>query len=364
MSTPTRAAIADLPPYALADQGVPGAARVVQLAQNELGIDPSASAIAAAAAAVTDLNRYPDIDHFALRQAIATVHGLDPARLLCGAGSMELMGLLATVYCEPGVEVVVSQFGYKYFQVQCALAGAAIRAVPEPDLQVDIDAMGAAVGGRTRIVFLVDPNNPTGARLAPGALARLRDALPEEVLLVVDGAYGEFVADPDYDAGFGLVDAGRNVAVLRTFSKAYGLAGLRVGWLYGPGDVVAALAKARAPNSVTAPGLAAAEAAIKDRCHLGEVRAEVLALREAFRETALDIGLDALPSGGNFVLVRCPAGGPLAAAELYDGLKRRGILVRPMLSYGLPDHLRVTVGSRDDMDRLAAALQALADGAG
>ena len=359
MPTAPRTAVTKLPPYAYAERSVPGVARVIHLAQNELGIAPSPRAVAAARAAADQLTRYPDPDHDALRRAIAEVHGLNPERIVCGAGSMEIMGLLATVYCEAGTEVVVSQFGYKYFQVQCAIAGADVKVVPEPDLRADLDAMAAAVTGRTKIVFVVDPNNPTGARLAAGGLRRLRRLLPERVLLVVDGAYGEFVSDPSYDAGFDLVDAGENLVVLRTFSKAYGLAGLRVGWAYGPEDVVEALSRARAPNSVTTAGLAAAEAAIRDRGHLAAVKTEVIGLREALRETARSLGLTALPSDGNFVLLRCPADGPATADELFEGLKRSGILVRPMQSYGLADCLRVTVGSADEMAVLARALQRL-----
>lgn len=359
MPTQPRAAIANLPAYALADQRLPGVARVIQLGQNELGTAPSAKAMAAASASLADLNRYPDTDHLALRRAIAEVHGLDPGRILCGAGSMELMGLLATVYGEPGAEVVVSRFGYKYFEVQCALAGAAIKVAPEPEMRIDIEAVAAAVTERTRMVFVVDPNNPTGARLEKGALRRLRSRLPDPVLLVLDGAYAEFAPDSRYDSGFAMVDGGENLVVLRTFSKAYGLAALRVGWLYGPDDVVAAVSKARAPNSVTAPGLAAARAAVRDGAHLAAVTREVVTLREAFRQTARSLGLSAMPSGGNFVLIGCPDAKPIAARALDEGLRRSGIIVRPMHSYGLPEHFRVTIGSREDMEALADALHRL-----
>ena len=358
MSTPTRRAIANLPPYALADPMPPGVERVVRLDQNELGIDPSPRAVQAAAAAVEDLNRYPDIDHLCLRQAIAEVHALDPRLVLCGAGSMELMGLLAMVYCEPGVEVIVSQYGYKFFQVHCALAGATVKVVAEPAMRIDVEAIAEVVTDRTRIVFIVDPNNPTGARLEPGALRHLREALPDRVVLVLDSAYAEFVSDPDYDKGFGLVSEGKNLVVLRTFSKAYGLAALRVGWLYGPVEVVRALSAARHPNSVTATGLVAAEAAIKDRTYLETVRSEVAALREAFRNKVTSLGLTALPSSGNFVLIGCHET-IITANALYSGLRSKGILVRPMQSYGLDSYLRVTIGSASDMALLGETLDQL-----
>ena len=359
MPTAPRAALAGLPPYALAEQAAPGATRILQLAQNELAIDPSPRAVAAVRRSVDSLTRYPDPHHGALRRAIADIHGLRPDRIICGAGSMEIMGLLATVYCEAGTEVVVSQFGYKYFQLQCALAGAHVEVVPEPDLRADLDAMAAAAGARSKIVFVVDPNNPTGARLEAGGLRRLRRLLPDHVMLVVDGAYAEFVSDPTFDAGFDLVDAGENVVVLRTFSKAYGLAGLRVGWAYAPEAVVEILSRARAPNSVTAAGLAAAEAAVRDRENLAAVTGEVVRLREALRRTARSLGLEALPSDGNFVLLRCPGGEPGSAGRLFEGLKRSGIIVRPMQSYGLADCLRVTVGSDEEMAILASELRRL-----
>lgn len=358
MTTPTRAALAQLPPYALAEQDLPGIDRVIQLGQNELGAPPSPAAMDAVARAAM-LNRYPDADHLGLRRAIAKVHGLDPARIVCGAGSMELLGLIAAVYCEPGVEVVVSQYGYKFFQVQCSLAGAEVRAVPEPAMRTDIDAIAAAVNARTRLIFLVDPNNPTGARLAHGALRDLRARVPEHVMIMLDGAYAEFVGDQDYDDGFALVDAGANVVVMRTFSKAYGLAGLRVGWLYGPGDVVDALGRARAPNSITTPALAAAEAAMLDRRHLAGAVRDVVEERERFRAFATSCGLDPLPSDGNFVLLRCPQGGPITAPDLTEGLKRVGIITRPMQSYGLTDAIRVTIGAPEEMSALRDAMTSL-----
>jgi histidinol-phosphate aminotransferase len=348
--------VTQLPPYAFAERSASGAARVVHLAQNELGIDPSPRAAEAVRRAADGLTRYPDPNHAALRRVIAEVHGLSPERIVCGAGSMELMGLLATAYCEAGDEVVVSQYGYKYFQVQCAIAGARVAVVPEPDLRADLEAMAAAVGARNKIVFIVEPNNPTGARLEAGGLRRLRRLLPKRVMLVVDGAYGEFVSDPAYEPGFDLVDGGDNVVVLRTFSKAYGLAGLRVGWAYAPEDVVEVLSRARAPNSVTVAGLAAAEAAVADRAHVAAVTSEVVRLREALRQTAGTLGLAALPSDGNFVLLRCPEDGPATADELFECLKRAGIIVRPMQSYGLADCLRVTIGSDEEMAILASEL--------
>ncbi|MEM7169283.1 MAG: histidinol-phosphate transaminase [Pseudomonadota bacterium] len=359
MPTPTRASVKALPPYVLAEQNLPGIAHPILLAQNELGAPPSPRAVAAAGTALTQLNRYPNPDHLSLREAIAQVHGLSSERLLCGAGSMELLGLLAQCYCEPGAEMVMTQFGYKFFQLQCTLAGAQIHVVPENDMTADVPAIAAAVTEATRLVFVVNPNNPTGALLAPGEVARLRALLPEHVLLVLDCAYAEFVSGQAYENGFDLVDQGANIVVLRTFSKAYGLAGLRIGWLYGPADVVAALSAARPPNSVTTPGLAAAQAAVEDQDHLKCAVAEVVELRQALSEKATTLGLEPRPSQGNFLLIGCPEAGPLSAHPLYEGLKKSGIVVRPMTSYDLPHHLRVTIGSRAEMTKFDEALEKL-----
>ena len=254
------------------------------------------------------MNRYPDPGHGQLRRAIAAAHGLQPERIACGAGSMELMELLATAYCEPGVDVVVSRLGYKYFELRCAFAGATPRAAPEPRRRVDPDAILDTVTGRTRLVYIANPNNPTGTCLEDRGLVRLRARLPDRVMLVVDEAYAEFAAGPDYETGIDLVESGHNVVVLRTFSKAYGLAGLRVGWLYAHEDVIGTIGRIRPPNSITAPGLAAAEAALDDRPHLARVLDEIARLREAFRRHVRELGLEAGPSRANFVLVRFPEG--------------------------------------------------------
>lgn len=362
MSTPTRPAIAGLPAYALADQDVPGVERIIRLGQNELGVAPSPLAVEAAARATGSLNRYPDPEHGRLRWSIAAVHGLRPERIACGAGSMELMGLLATAYCEPGVDVVVSRYGYKYFELQCAIAGATLRVAPEPRRQIDVDAILDTVTPRTRLVYVANPNNPTGTCLEAGGLTRLRGRLPERVMLVVDAAYAELAAGPDYETGFDLVESGHNVVVLRTFSKAYGLAGLRVGWTYAPGEVIGAIGRIRPPNGITAAGLEAAEAALGDRPHLDRTVEEVVRLREAFRRHVRGLGLEADPSHANFVLVRFPKGGPSDAGNTFERLKRAGIIVRPVGGYGLADCLRVTIGSADEMAALSSALEPIVGG--
>jgi histidinol-phosphate aminotransferase len=354
LTTKTREAVSHLPGYIMAEQNIPGVERIIQLGQNELALSPSPNAIEAIRQTATALSRYPDIAHVKLRQAIADVHDLNFDQVACGAGSLELLGLLANIYCETGVDVVVNQFGYKFFQVQCTVAGANIIIVPEPDLKADIDGIIDAVTAQTRIVFIVTPNNPTGASLVAGELKQLREKLSDDILLVVDGAYAEFTDSAEYESGFDLVDSGVNLAVTRTFSKAYGLAGLRVGWLYGPADVVEAIAKVRSPNSITTQALAAAEAAMRDQAHLAKVTSEIIELRESFREKTQSLGLQAMPSEGNFVLVRFDNDDQ--AKAIYDGLLEVGIIVRPMGSYDLHDCLRVTVGTREEMGILQARM--------
>ncbi len=349
MTTPARAEIAHLPEYSLPDLELPGRGKVVQLAQNELAIAPSPAALRAARTALDTMNLYPFAEA-GLRETIAEVHGLNPAQVLTGAGSLELMSLLATAYCERGAEVVVSQYGYKFFQVLCTAAGATLRVVPEPGMQIDIGAIAAAVGEHTRLVFVVNPGNPTGTCLPAGAIRELRASISPRVMLIIDGAYAEFAEQQKgFEPGFDLVDDGKNLVVLRTFSKAYGLAGMRIGWAYAPPDVVATIQKIRPPTSTASPSLAAAAAAMRDRAHLRAVCTEIAELRDAFGEQARSLGLVPLPSATNFVLFECPGDLRLSAAELDARLRDNGIILRPMGSYDLPNHLRISIGSRADM---------------
>ena len=359
MPTQRRQVIDHLPAYELAANSVPAGVRLIQLGQNELGIAPSPRAVEAIRRSAGQITRYPDTDHVELRQAIADVNGLNSNLITCGAGSMELMGLLTTAYAQPGCEVIVSEYGYKYFRVQCAIAGASVKVVPETNMRADVEAMARAVSEQTRLVFLVDPNNPTGWRMPPGSIAKLRRALPPEVLLIVDGAYADFIVDMQHENGFALVDNGDNVAVLRTFSKAYGLAGVRVGWLYAPTDVIDTVNRIRPPNSISTHSLAAAQAAVRDTDHVAGVVREVNRTRDAFCKRISALGLGVSPSAANFVLVHFDPESQRSASRIYAALLSQGLIVRPMQSYDLPDSLRVTVGSSEEMDLLADALKKL-----
>jgi histidinol-phosphate aminotransferase len=332
--------------------------RVIQLASNECAAEPSPQALAAYRAEAARLRRYPNASAAPLRDAIGTCHGIDPARVLSGHGSEDLIGLVARSYAGPGDEVVVSEYGYAMFPLAARIAGAAVVTAKARELAPDIDALLAAVTPRTRIIYLANPNNPTGAYLAAGEVERLQRGLPEAVLLVLDAAYAEYVVGGDYEPGLRLAGTTPNTVMLRTFSKAYGLAGLRVGWLYGPRNIVGLLDRLRPPTNIAAPAQEAATAAIGDPAHLAAIVAANTATRARFASSAAQLGLLPLPSQGNFVLVRFQAEEGRNAAAAYGFLRSRGILSRRMEPYGLPEYLRFTMGTDAE---ISAVLEALTD---
>jgi histidinol-phosphate aminotransferase len=303
------------------------------------------------------LRHYPDAGAGALREALAKQYGLDAERIVCGAGSEELIYLLAQAYCGAGDEVIVAQYGYLLFNVAALLTGATPVFARGSGLAPDVDAMAAVVTPRTRLALLANPNNPTGHCLTRGAIEALLRNLPDDVLLVLDAAYAEYVARDDYDAGFELAARAPNVVVLRTFSKVYGLAGARIGWAYAPADVADVLHRVRPPANVNGPAQAAATAALADQVHVSRVVRENARERARFSRALEQLGLDVIPSEGNFVLVRFrPDLGQWAAAA-YGGLKSRGIIARPMNAYGLNDCLRFTISTSENMDAAVKALE-------
>jgi histidinol-phosphate aminotransferase len=348
--------VAAMAPFVLAERNVAAHLRPILLAQNENASPPGAAALAALRAAMTGLNRYPENDAATLRHAIAAAERLDADRIICSAGSMELLALLAQAYLGAGDEVVISEYGYIFFRTVAEAVGAGYVLAPERDFHTDIDAVLAQVGPRTRMVLLANPNNPTGTLLDREDVARLRAGLRSDILLVIDAAYAEYVTDPDFDPGAGLVDTGANTAMVRTFSKIHGLAGLRAGWGYFPEAVAATVNRLRHPNNVSAPAIAAAAAAIGDRAHIAATRAANAALRDRFTVALGGLGLAPCESHANFVLV--PFGTAVEAASARDFLKSRGVLVRPMHPYGLDHCLRITLGTAPEVDAVTAALGA------
>ncbi len=351
-----RPGIMEVSPYVGGESQVARMNRVVRLASNENPLGASAAAVAAYQELSGELHRYPDGSATALREAIAESEGLDAARIVCGSGSDELISLLIRAYAGVGDEVLYSEHGFLMYALAAKTVGATPVKAPEADLRADIDSLVVKVTPRTRMVFLANPNNPTGSYLAREALALLRRRLPPEVILVLDDAYAEYVEADDYSDGAELVAAGDNVVMTRTFSKIHGLAALRLGWAYGPPAIVDVLNRVRGPFNVAAPALAAGVAAVRDRRHLEVSRRHNARWRAYFANEAAALGLETAPSEGNFLLLRFPAGAAAADAAL-AALKSRGILLRGTGAYGLPDCLRVTIGTEEDMRATVSALK-------
>jgi histidinol-phosphate aminotransferase len=308
-------------------------------------------------AAASDLALYPDGAHTALRQAIAERYGIDPNRIVCGSGSDEIFQLLGRAYLNRGDNIVQSEHAFLVYRLIAQQAGAHTISVPEANYTADVDAMLAAVTPQTRIVFLANPNNPTGTYLPFEAVKRLHAGLPSDVMLVLDGAYAEYVSRNDYSSGLELVAEHDNVVLTRTFSKIHGLAALRVGWAYAPQMVVDALNRVRGPFNVGGPALAAATAAMRDTA-FQEASARHNAAELARLSSAVAaLGLEAVPSVGNFLLVRFPDQPGRTAADADHFLRSRGLIVRAVAAYGLPAFLRLSVGGSEANGMLIAALQ-------
>jgi histidinol-phosphate aminotransferase len=346
--------VLDIARYQGGEASLPGRAAVLKLSSNENPFGPSPRALAAFRAAAERLHLYPDSGHARLREAIGRAHGLQPARIVCGAGSDELLALLAHAYAGPGDEVIHSAHGFGMYRISALAAGATPVEVREPGRRTEVEAILAAATERTRIVYLADPNNPTGTMLAAGEAARLAAGLPPRALLVLDGAYADYVEG--FDGHAGLVEARENVVMTRTFSKIYGLGGLRVGWAYGPPHVIDALDRVRGPFNVSTPALAAAEAAVEDQAHVAFCREENARNRDRLAAALAAVGVPSDPSSANFVLARLRD--PAEAEACDRALRAEGIIVRRAEGYRLPEALRITVGDADACARVAAAVAA------
>jgi histidinol-phosphate aminotransferase len=355
-----RPGILDLAPYVGGESHLPGVERPIRLASNESALGPSPRAITAYRGVADQIHRYPDGESLALREAIGAQFGLDPARIVCGNGSDELLALLAKGYAGPGDEVLYSAHGFLMYPVVALSAGAAPVAAPETDLRADLDALLERVSARTRILFLANPNNPTGSYLGADEMERLRRDLPDEVLLVIDAAYAEFVTAGDYAPGTDLVEAGENVVMTRTFSKIYALSALRLGWAYCPPAVADVLNRIRPPFNINAAAQAAGLAAVEDVAFAGAARDHNETWRDWLADELSSLGLHVYPSVTNFVLVGFGEDPERGAAAADRFLRQRGIILREVDNYGLPDCLRVTIGTEDEMRALVAALREFA----
>jgi histidinol-phosphate aminotransferase len=358
MTTPLpKPGILDISPYVGGESKIAGVERVIKLASNEGALGPSPKAMQAYADQAETLHRYPDGSASALRNALAAAYGLDADRIVCGSGSDELLDLLARAYAGPGDEIMFTEHGFLMYPIATKGVGATPVAVPEKNLYADVDGLLERACEKTKILYLANPNNPTGTYLPEREIRRLREGLPGHVLLVIDAAYAEYVSRNDYSAGSQLVDECDNVVMTRTFSKIYALGGLRLGWAYCPAAVADVLNRLRGPFNVTSPALAAGLAALGDIAFTDEVRAHTATWLEWTKAKLIGLGLEVPSQVGNFVLVRFPDDKTHAAAAAAEFLKTRGIIVRGMAGYGLPDCLRITIGREDEMRPLIEALE-------
>ncbi|EKV29149.1 Biosynthetic Aromatic amino acid aminotransferase beta [Caenispirillum salinarum AK4] len=351
-----RPGILDIAPYKPGESKVEGVSKVIKLSSNEGALGASPRAREAYRAASEFLHRYPDGGATRLRAAIAARHGMTADNIVCGCGSDELIGLLCRAYAGPGDEVLYSAHGFLMYSIYTLSVGATPVKAPEVDLTASVDNLLAAVTEKTRIVFVANPNNPTGTYLSAAEVKRLREGLRDDILLVVDAAYAEYVTRNDYTDGRDLVDAHDNVVMTRTFSKIHGLGGARLGWCYAPDQVVDILNRLRSPFNVTSPALAAGEAAIEDVAFTDLSRQHNDVWLPWMQQKMHDMGLDTTDSVGNFALVKVPD------ADACDSfLRSRGLIVRRMGGYGLPDWLRITVGLDEENHAVIDALAAFLD---
>jgi histidinol-phosphate aminotransferase len=361
MTVMPRPTVLSVEPYVGGESKVPGVNRVIKLSSNEGAFGPPPAAIRAIADSAKDAHRYPDGGAAALREAIGARFGLDPARIVCGNGSDELLAMLILAYGGEGTELIMSAHGFMMYDLTGRWAGCRVIKVAEKNLTADVDGLLAAVGPRTRLMFLANPNNPTGSILPQAEMERLRRGLREDVLLVLDSAYAEYVTRADYDAGAKLVDAGGgNTVMTRTFSKIYGLGGMRLGWCYAPAAIVDVLGRVRGPFNVNASAMAAGIAALAQPDWVETSVAHNTAERARVTGALTQAGLKVWPSEGNFVLVDF---GDAARAKAADAhLRSRGLIVRSMGGYGLGQTLRVTIGTAEENGLVIEALTAFARG--
>ncbi|MEF2071386.1 histidinol-phosphate transaminase [Consotaella aegiceratis] len=348
--------VLDIDTYVPGKDKVPAGVKLHKLSSNETPLGPSPQAREAYLKAAERLEYYPDGQAIALKQAIAETQGLNPANILCGNGSDELLGLLCAVYLAPGDEAIHTEHGFLVYHIQILARGATPVVVKEREARADVDAILAAVTERTRIVFLANPNNPTGTYLPFDEIRRLQAGLPKNVLLVLDAAYAEYVRRNDYAAGIELVASAENVVMTRTFSKVHGLAALRIGWMYAPEAVVGALDRVRGPFNLNAAAIAAGAAALRDRGHVEASVEHNGRWLGWLTEELTGLGLTVTPSVANFVLIHFPDKPGKTAPEADAHLTARGFVLRRVTGYGFPNALRMTVGTEEANRGVVAAL--------
>lgn len=346
--------ILDIALYQGGASHIDGRSDILKLSSNENPFGPSEKAKVALRAAAATMHRYPSSDHAALRAAIGRANGLDPDSVICGAGSDEIIHWLCQCYAGPGDEVIHTEHGFALYRISATASGAAPVEVAERDRVVDVDAILAACNPQTRLVFIANPANPTGTMLPVSELERLADGVPRQTMVVLDGAYAEF--EEGYDGGAALISARHNVVMTRTFSKLYGLGGLRIGWAYSSREIVGVLNRIRGPFNLSTAQLLAAEAALSDTDHVKFCLTENARLRAWLTDALRATGIGCDDSHANFVLARFGSPEEADAAEAL--LRADGILVRKVAGYKLPKCLRITVGDEDACRRVAGVIGA------
>jgi|BEDMetMinimDraft_2_1075160.scaffolds.fasta_scaffold01229_4 histidinol-phosphate aminotransferase len=349
-----RPEILTISPYVGGESRLGGVNRVIKLSSNEGAFGPPPGAVEAYRRIAGEIHRYPEGGAEALREAIGRRFGLDPARIVCGNGSDDILYQLALSYGGPGTELIMTRHGFSMYAIAGTYAGSRVIKVEERNRTASVEAILAALTPRTRLVCLANPNNPTGTLLGREEIARLIAGLPPEVLLVLDAAYAEYVTHPDYEPGAAFVDAYPNVVMTRTFSKIFGLGGLRLGWAYARPEVIDVLNRVRNPFNTNAAAQAAGIAALAEPGWVEKCRAHNATWRAWLSERLRAAGIAVGPSEGNFILADFGAPDVAQAADAH--LRRHGIIVRPMGGYDLPACLRITIGTEEECEAVAAAL--------
>jgi len=347
-----KSGIMDIALYEGGASHVDGKTNVLKLSSNENPLGASDAAREAFSRAVHDLHRYPSTDHASLRQAIGEAWGLDADRIICGVGSDEVIHMLCQAYAGPKDEVIHTTHGFAMYRISALATGAKPVEVSERDRITDVDAILSACNRRTRLVFIANPNNPTGTMIGLSEVRRLAEGLPQQALLVLDGAYAEYVEG--YDAGAALIDERDNVVMTRTFSKIYGLGGMRVGWGYGPRAIIDTLNRIRGPFNLSTAALATAEAAVRDQAWVRRCRTENAKWREWLARTLAEMGVPSDVASANFILARFADASEADACDAH--LRGEGIIVRRVAGYKLPHCLRITVGDEASCRRVAHAI--------
>ncbi len=351
-----RSCILDIEAYVGGKHGAPGVAKVYKLSSNETPLGASPAAITAFESVSNKLELYPDGHSKLLREAIAEVHGLNPANIMCGNGSDELLALLAQVFMGPGDEGIFTDHGFLVYKIQIMAQGGVPVSVKETNETANVDAILAAVTPRTKIVFLANPNNPTGTYVSIDEVRRLHAGLRKDILFVLDAAYSEYVRRNDYEAGIELVSGNENVVMTRTFSKIYGLAAVRIGWMYAPLHIMDAIGRIRSPFNLSAAAIVAGAAAMRDRAHVAKSIEHNEMWASWLTGELVALGLRVTPSAANFVLIHFAERSQKSAAAADDFLTARGLILRRVTAYGFPNALRLTVGSEEANRLVIAAL--------